>query len=58
MVKGVKTWINGDKYEGDFEDGKISGNGVFHPINGDKYHGEWKNNKRNGNGLSIKSTGE
>ena len=46
--------MNGDKYEGEFEDGKINGNGVFKPITGDNYQGEWKLNKRNGHGISLK----
>ncbi|MFN9908956.1 MAG: hypothetical protein ACK56F_23010 [bacterium] len=34
-------WLNGDRYEGEFLNGKIHGKGVFTPISGDSYNGEW-----------------
>ena len=37
---------SGDKYVGDFKDGKIHGQGTFTWINGAKYTGEWKYGKR------------
>ena len=39
------TWKNGDKYSGDFKDGKIHGQGTQIWKNGNVYEGEWQNGK-------------
>ena len=51
---------NGDKYEGDWKDGKMNGEGkvfgqvgVYNYGNGDKYNGNWVNDEKNGNGNLI-----
>merc|ERR1712146_729273 len=49
--KGVMTLDNGDKYDGDWENGKREGRGIFTLANGNKYDGEIKNNKREGYGI-------
>ena len=50
--KGVKTWGNGQKYEGDWRDGKKLGKGVETLFDGGrKYDGEWKDGKRHGRGV-------
>jgi hypothetical protein len=49
----VLTRANGDRYEGDFVDGKCSGKGTFTTSSGDRYSGDWINNKREGNGQAI-----
>jgi hypothetical protein len=53
--KGVKTWPNGDRYEGDFvNDGKegfgvyVWGRGVWE---GERYEGAYANDRRHGNGV-------
>ena len=33
------TWSNGDRYDGDFVDGRREGKGVMVLINGDRYEG-------------------
>ena len=44
---------NGDKYVGEFKDGKFHGQGTFTWANGDKYVGEFKNGLLNGQGTDI-----
>lgn len=46
--KGVETWSDGSKYEGDYKDGKKEGIGTYQWIDGSKYNGTWENNKING----------
>ena len=42
---------NGDKYEGQFQENKKNGKGIFIWINGDKYEGEWVSDMRFGKGV-------
>ena len=52
--KGRLLSINGDFYEGDFVQGKMEGNGIFHSTKyGYNYTGELKNNKFHGKGKLI-----
>ena len=53
----VLTFPNGDKYEGQVENGKFNGRGVYTWENGWKYDGEWKDNKRDGRGVSTSPDG-
>jgi hypothetical protein len=39
---------DGGKYEGEFKDDKMNGNGVFYWADGGKYEGEYKDDKMNG----------
>ena len=45
---GSNTFASGNKYVGEFKDGKIYGQGTFTYANGNTYVGEHKNGKRNG----------
>jgi hypothetical protein len=45
---GSNTFASGNKYVGEFKDGKIDGQGTYTYANGNKYVGEHKNGKRNG----------
>jgi hypothetical protein len=47
---GTFTFASGDKYVGEWKDGKYSGQGTFTFASGDKYVGEWKDDKYNGQG--------
>ena len=47
---GTYTFASGDKYVGEYRDGKINGQGTATYANGDKYVGEFRDNKRNGPG--------
>ena len=40
----------GDKYLGEFRNGKPHGQGTYTAANGDKYVGEYRDNKRHGQG--------
>ena len=48
---GNIIWKDGARYDGQWENGKANGNGIFHHINGDVYQGEFKNDKANGYGI-------
>jgi hypothetical protein len=43
-------YVNGDKYEGEWKNGKPDGNGILTFKNGDMYSGDWKNGKADGAG--------
>ena len=48
--KGIFTWPDGRKYEGDYKDDKKEGYGIFEWNDGKKYRGYWLNGKQNGEG--------
>ena len=48
--KGVMTYINRAKYEGDFVDDKKEGYGTLTQPNGNSYEGNFLNNKKHGTG--------
>ena len=48
--RGVFTWPDGRKYEGEYKDDKKEGYGVFEWTDGKKYRGHWQNGKQNGEG--------
>ena len=50
------SYANGNKYIGEWKDGKKSGEGVMIYENGDLYDGEWQHGKKNGQGtLTLKN---
>lgn len=51
----VMRYDSGNRYMGEFKDGKRDGTGTFYYNNGDVYIGRWKNNFRDGKGVSILS---
>ena len=50
--------FKGDKYVGEFKDGKRHGQGTLTLANGNKYVGEWKNGKYHGQGTFTFPSGE
>ena len=61
LYKNIGTYYcsNGEKYSGEWKDGKANGNGIilyyeflgtFYYKNNEKYVGEWKDNNICGNG--------
>jgi len=54
---GPKTEANGNKYVGEFKDGKYNGQGTFTYVGGEKYIGEFKDGKYNGQGTVYASNG-
>ena len=55
--QGTMEWSNGDKYVGEWKDGKIHGKGTMKWSNGDKYVGEWKKGEMHGEGTMEWSDG-
>ena len=60
--QGVHNFTNGDRYEGEFRDGKFNGWGsYFHLANnqfrGDKYTGQFLNGSRHGSGRYLSANG-
>ena len=55
---GTFYYSNHDKYEGEFVDGMMEGNGKFKWADGDVFMGTWKANKRDGEGRFIPKVGE
>ena len=50
--RGILIYKNGDKYYGNFENGKKNKIGIYYfKSNGAKYKGEWENNKMSGYGI-------
>ncbi len=58
---GVMQWyVNGSpigRYVGEYDDGRMSGRGVFEYRNGDRYDGEFRNDKPNGYGTLSRAGG-
>ena len=55
---GILTWINGDKYEGEFVKGRRTGKGILTWANGDKYEGDFIEGKRTGKGVLTWANGD
>ena len=51
--KGVYYYNNGDKYEGDFNEGQAEGKGKYFYKNGDRYEGDFKNDTAEGKGIYL-----
>jgi len=51
--RGVFTFANGSRYEGDFRDGKFDGRGVYTFADGDRYEGEVRDGRANGRGVAT-----
>lgn len=49
--KGVLTYYDSEKYEGEFQSGNRHGKGTMTYLNGDRYEGEWKHDNRHGYGI-------
>jgi len=48
--RGIVTWENGGKYDGEWVDGKANGHGIMNYGNGDRFEGGWKDGCRFGHG--------
>ena len=55
---GTYTWANGDKYVGDWTEGKRHGKGNFTWANGEKYSGTFQKNDMTGKGVKMWPNGE
>jgi hypothetical protein len=55
--QGSRNYENGDKYAGDFVQGRFNGKGIYTYANGNKYEGEFVNGKFTGAGIFTCSNG-
>jgi hypothetical protein len=55
---GTFTFASGNKYVGEFKDGKYNGQGTYTYLRGDKYVGEFKDGKSNGQGTETLANGD
>ena len=51
-------YANGDRFEGQYKNGKKSGKGIYYFKTGEKFEGEWLKDERNGEGTFIKKNGK
>ena len=56
--KGIYYSNNGDRYEGDFRNGKFEGQGIYYYSNGDREIGDWENDKEIGKHVTLTIVGE
>lgn len=45
MSKGIFTYSNGDRFEGEWKNGKKNGSGKFFGTDGRRIYGEWINDE-------------
>ena len=57
-VRDIRNFANGDKYVGEFKNGKKHGQGTYTYINGNKYVGEFKDDKWHGQGILTYANGD
>lgn len=50
-MRGTTKYPNGDVYEGEYENDKKNGQGMYRWSDGNVYNGEWKDDNRNGQGM-------
>ena len=55
--KGVFTWTDGRKYEGDYLNDNKEGFGTFWWPDGKIYKGNWKGGKQDGEGIYTSASG-
>ncbi|MBN9091529.1 MAG: hypothetical protein J0J01_31805 [Reyranella sp.] len=55
--RGIRSYPDGVRYEGDWRDGRRAGQGVQKWPDGFRYEGGWKDDKASGSGTLIDPTG-
>lgn len=43
--------MNGNQYEGEFNQGRVEGQGVYKWVDGSTYHGQWLNGQKDDYGI-------
>ena len=54
---GTYTWADGNKYVGEWQDGRRNGQGTLTYANGNKYVGEYREDLKNGVGTMVSPNG-
>ncbi len=55
---GTYTWADGDKYEGEWKEGKFQGKGKYYYSNGSIFSGMYEKGKKHGNGVFVNPNGK
>ena len=55
---GSYTWADGDRYRGEYHDGKEHGWGIWTAAGGDRYEGQWRDGVQNGGGTYTWANGD
>ena len=56
--QGLATWVNGNRYSGEWRNGKKNGRGSQVDADGSRYDGQWRNDLPNGRGTLVLSNGD
>ena len=56
--KGLYKYVNSDRYDGEWKDGKRHGRGIFQWANGDEFSGGWNDGARHGQGVQYYRNGD
>ena len=56
--KGIYYYTNGNRYEGNFRNGRIEGKGIFYWNNGNRYEGDLKKGNMEGEGIFYYYNGD
>ena len=56
--KGTMKYDNGNKYKGEWENGKKHGGGTYRYAKGNVYEGEFANSKKHGTGTMKEASGD
>ena len=54
---GQQTWSDTAQYTGKYQDGQLSGDGIFRWPTGEMYEGDWANNQMEGKGTFTFASG-
>ena len=56
--QGTFTWVNGDKYVGQWMNDRMHGQGIYYHADGNKYEGQWVNDMKQGQGTFTWNNGD
>ncbi len=56
--KGIYKWSDGERYEGEFKNGKFNGKGTYYYKDGATFIGTYLNGKKHGEGVYINANGK
>ena len=53
---GIRVWVDGHRYEGQWKNGTMCGHGTMHFPEGDYYEGQWEDDLMHGHGVIHSTT--